>query len=584
MDQAARVREKIDLVSLISEYLTLKKAGRNFTTLCPFHNEKTPSFVISPERQIWHCFGCGRGGDAFTFLMEYEKIEFLEALKILGKKVGIEIKTGDFAKSSKRQKIYELNKTALDFYHYILTKHRAGEKALDYLLKKRKLNKGLIESFGLGFAPSNNSLSRYLLGKKKSQRQDLLEAGLSFQSRGELVDFFRGRIIFPLTDTRGNILGFSGRGLLDSDTPKYINTKETIVYHKGSTFFGINKAISEIKEKNEAIIMEGEFDVISAFREGIKNAVAIKGTALTSEQSTFLSRICQKIILCLDQDEAGIEATKRSLSILEDTDLTSYVAKIPDNKDPDDALNKNPNQFKNNLKESIGAYDFLIEDSFLRFDPKTFDGKKKISDGVLPSIGRISNEVVKEHYLKKISTKLDTSIESLKRQIGKVERKEDKKPSSPAPAKKDRREVLEEYLLSLIVQSENPKELFELSYGILSDYKYKQEILNKISEKLSIYFKNNEDFESKNFVKNLPSELTESFDKIFLYPLPKFDEKEKFRKETESVSKELMRLFLKEKIKELSDKLRNAKEEKDPKKEETLRSEISKTTSLLSVV
>jgi len=201
-----------------------------------------------------------------------------------------------------------------------------------------------------------------------------------------------------------------------------------------------------------------------------------------------------------------------------------------------------------------------------------------------PPIGRISNEVVKEHYLKKISTKLDTSIESLKRQIGKVERKEDKKPSSPAPAKKDRREVLEEYLLSLIVQSENPKELFELSYGILSDYKYKQEILNKISEKLSIYFKNNEDFESKNFVKNLPSELTESFDKIFLYPLPKFDEKEKFRKETESVSKELMRLFLKEKIKELSDKLRNAKEEKDPKKEETLRSEISKTTSLLSVV
>jgi len=148
---------------------------------------------------------------------------------------------------------------------------------------------------------------------------------------------------------------------------------------------------AEIKEKEEAIIMEGEFDVISAFREGIKNAVAIKGTALTSEQSTFLSRICQKIILCLDQDEAGIEATKRSLSILEDTDLTSYVAKIPDNKDPDDALNKNPSQFKNNLKESIGAYDFLIEDSFLRFDPKTFDGKKKISDGVLPSIGRISN-------------------------------------------------------------------------------------------------------------------------------------------------------------------------------------------------
>ena len=156
MDQAARVREKIDLVSLISEFLTLKKAGRNFTTVCPFHNEKTPSFVVSPERQIWHCFGCGKGGDCFTFLMEYEKIEFIEALKILGKRTGIEIKTGDFAQSSKKQKIYDLNKTASDFYHYILTKHKAGQNALDYLLKKRKLNIGLIESFGLGFAPSNN--------------------------------------------------------------------------------------------------------------------------------------------------------------------------------------------------------------------------------------------------------------------------------------------------------------------------------------------------------------------------------------------------------------------------------------------
>ena len=427
MDQAARVREKIDLVSLISEFLTLKKAGRNFTTVCPFHNEKTPSFVVSPERQIWHCFGCGKGGDCFTFLMEYEKIEFIEALKILGKRTGIEIKTGDFAQSSKKQKIYDLNKTASDFYHYILTKHKAGQNALDYLINKRKINKGLIESFGLGFAPSNNSLSRYLVTKKKMQRSDLLEAGLSFQSRGEVVDFFRGRIIFPLTDARGNILGFSGRGLLDSDTPKYINTKETVVYHKGSTFFGINKAISEIKEKGEAVVMEGEFDVISSFREGIKNAIAIKGTALTSEQSLYLSRIAQKLTLCLDQDEAGVEATKRSLSILEDTDLSVYVAKLAGNKDPDEALNTNPSVFKKELKESQGAYDFLIEDALSRFDSKTFEGKKKISDSLLPSVGRISNEVVKEHYLKKISLALDTSIESLKKQIGKKESREEKK-------------------------------------------------------------------------------------------------------------------------------------------------------------
>ena len=584
MDQAARVREKIDLVSLISEYLTLKKAGRNFSALCPFHNEKTPSFIISPERQIWHCFGCGKGGDAFSFLMEYEKIEFIEALKVLGKRVGIEIKTGDFAQSSKRQKIYDLNKSAYDFYHYILIQHNAGKKALDYLLRERKLNKGLIESFGLGFAPSNNSLSKYLMNRKKSQKQDLLEAGLSFQSRGEVVDFFRGRIIFPLTDQRGNVLGFSGRGLLDSDTPKYINTKETMVYHKGSTFFGINKALPEIKEKKEAIVMEGEFDVISAFREGIKNSIAIKGTALTSEQSVYLSRISEKIILCLDQDEAGVEATKRSLAVLENTDLSVYVAKLEGNKDPDEALNKSPSVFKKQIKESIGAYDFLIENAISKFDSKTFEGKKKISDSLLPSIGRISNEIVKEHYLKKISISLDTSIESLKKQIGKKEEKEEKTTSVPKASKRDRKEILEEYLLSIIVQSESPRQLFELSEQILSDYKFRQEIFIKIIDKLRVYFKNNEDFKSKNFVKNLPNELTDGFDKIFLMPTPKFETAEKLKKEVEEVSKDLRRIFLKEKIKTLSEKLRNAKEKKDTKKEDLIKSEISKTTSILSTV
>lgn len=581
MDQAAAVREKIDLVSLISEFLTLKKAGRNFTTVCPFHNENTPSFVVSPERQIWHCFGCGKGGDCFTFLMEYEKIEFLEALMILGKKVGIEIKTGDFAKSSKRQKIYDLNKKAADFYHYILTEHKAGEKALEYLLEKRKLNKGLIDSFGLGFAPSNNGLSKYLMNKKKLQRQDLLEAGLSFQSRGGVVDFFRGRIIFPLTDQRGNILGFSGRGVLDSDMPKYLNTKETIVYHKGSTFFGINKAISDIKTSGEVILMEGEFDVISSFREGIKNVVAIKGTALTSEQAKFLSRISQKIILCLDQDEAGVEATKRSLLVLEETDLSAYVAKISEFKDPDDALNTNPASFKKQLKQSIGAYDFLIEHALNKFDRETFEGKKKISESILPVIERISNEVVKEHYLKKVSSELDTSIESLKKQIGKTEKKIDKKLTQPIPVKKDRKEILEEYLLSLIIQSDKPKALFELSFGILTDYKYQKEIFNKILEKLSIYFKTNENFESKNFVKNLPVELTEGFDRIFLMPTPKIEEAEKLKAEVENVSRELKKLSLKEKIKELSEKL---KKEKSEDKEALIRTEISKATSQLSIV
>src|SRR5581483_10477767 len=248
MDQAARIREKIDLVTLISEYIPLKKMGRNFKTNCPFHNEKSPSFVVSPERQIWHCFGCGKGGDCFTFLMEYENLEFIEALKTLGKRAGIEV---------------ELSAT----------------------------EKG-IETFQLGFAPStSNSLSNYLMQKKGHKSQDLVDAGLSSLRNGRVMDFFFNRIMFPLFDHRDNIIGFSGRTLDESSTSsKYVNTRETLVYHKGDVFFGLNSAKDEIKKEQTAIIMEGEFDVISAFMEGVGNAIAVKGTSLTENQVQLISR------------------------------------------------------------------------------------------------------------------------------------------------------------------------------------------------------------------------------------------------------------------------------------------------------
>ena len=216
MDEVARIREKIDIVSLISEYIPLKKAGRNFKTTCPFHNEKTPSFVVSPERQIWHCFGCGKGGDCYTFLMDYENLEFLEALRILAKKAGIELSETDFVKkdTSKKEKIYSINKIASEFYHYVLTKHNAGKKALEYLTKVRGTDPRLIETFTIGFSPNKGDvLSKYLIEKKKYNTQDLIDAGLSFTRPGRIVDFFRGRLMFPLYDHRDNIVAFSGRVL-----------------------------------------------------------------------------------------------------------------------------------------------------------------------------------------------------------------------------------------------------------------------------------------------------------------------------------------------------------------------------------
>ena len=579
MDEVERVREKIDIASLISEYVPLKKAGRNFKAVCPFHNEKTPSFVVSPERQIWHCFGCGKGGDCYSFLMDYENLEFLEALRILAKKAGIELLETDFVKqdTSKKEKIYSINKIASDFYHYILTKHNAGKKALEYLTKVRKIDPRLVETFLIGFSPNQgNILSKYLLEKKKYKIQDLTEAGLSFTRPGRVVDFFRGRLMFPLFDHRDNIVAFSGRVLRnDATQSKYVNTRDTLVYHKGSMFFGLNLAKEEIKQKERAIIVEGEFDVISCYSQGIKNVVAIKGTALTENQVALISRFSQKVTLCLDRDEAGFEAIKRSLEGLEKKSLTTTVVDLGVYNDPDEAISKDPVFFKNAVSHDIGVYDFLIFNFLKKYNKETAEGKKKITQNLLPFISQIDNEIIKEHYLKALAKELDASLETLKKEMDKVGKKEPDNLSF-AKAQKDKRgrkEILEEYLLSLILQSENVDGHFKLSSGILEDYEYELPSYKKIFESLKSYFKNNQNFSIKLFAKSLQKETIALFDACYILPLPKFEEEDKYTKELEKVARELRMLYLRNKIKIIAQTIN--KKEKDRQETQVLQRQLS---------
>lgn len=592
MDEVARIREKIDIASLISEYIPLKKAGRNFKAVCPFHNEKTPSFVVSPERQIWHCFGCGKGGDCYTFLMDYENLEFLEVLRILAKKAGIELLEKDFAKqdTSKKEKIYSINKIASDFYHYILTKHNAGKKALEYLAKFRKIDPRLVETFLIGFSPNQGDiLSKYLLEKKKYKTQDLIEAGLSFTRPGRTVDFFRGRLMFPLFDHRDNIVAFSGRVLQDNvpeSTPiqsgsKYVNTRDTLVYHKGSMFFGLNLAKEEIKQKERAIIVEGEFDVISCYSQGIKNVVALKGTALTESQVSLISRFSQKITLCLDQDEAGFEAIKRSLEALERKSLTTTVVDLGEYKDPDEAIKKDPVFFKKTLAHDIGVYDFLIASFLKKYNKDTAEGKKKITQNILPFIFQIDNEIIKEHYLKALAKELDASFQTIEKEMEKIGRKEADNLSTVI-AKKDKRErkeILEEYLLSLIAQSESAKTHFKLSNEILEDYEFEIPSYRKIFENLKLYFKNNQNFSIKSFVKSLPKETIPLFDTCYILPLPKFEERDKYTQEVEKVAKDLKALDLKNKIKIIAQTIN--KKEKDRQETQGLQKELSSLLKIL---
>src|SRR5579862_4305016 len=529
MDQVAQIREKIDIVAFIAEFLPLKKAGRNFKANCPFHNEKSPSFVVSPERQIWHCFGCGKGGDVYTFLMEYERLEFPEALRTLAKRVGIELKNQEknSGLATQKERLYQINSLTKEYYHYVLTQHPAGRHALEYLIN-RGVSKKIIETFRLGFAPTRNALIKYLLSKKTFVREDLVAAGVVFQKGFDIVDFFRGRLMFPLIDQRDNVVGFAGRILDNSTTTsKYINTRETLIYHKGEQFYGLNITKDAIRRENQAIIVEGEFDVISSFENGIANVIAIKGTALTEAQVNLLGRFAQKITFCFDGDKAGQEAIKRSLAVVEKKGLTPTVIEIPGGKDPDEALQKEPGLFKKAVREDIGIYDYLFEKIQASVDLETVDGKKKFADQLLPVIAPIKNEIIKEHYIKKISSELDTSYESIVRELEKLQQPRPASAQQPvAKQKRSKEELLEEYLLALVLQSDAPKKALADAMEVLSEVMPKERAYHKIMDHLLTHFQRQDSFDSADFGDGLPQELVSIYDTSFLVNLPHFtDEK-----------------------------------------------------------
>src|SRR3989338_8612039 len=277
--QIEDIKSRVDVADLLGSYLKLQKSGVNFKARCPFHNERSASFFISPARQIWHCFGCQKGGDVFKFIMEKEGVEFKEALEILAKKAGIVIKSSKPKERDSKERLFELNQKAQQFFHYILTEHELGKKALEYL-HKRGLTDETIKQFGIGYAPLSWESLTSFLKKRGFSIDELIAVGLVVPSKKGGYDRFRGRIMFPLMDVRDRILGFSGR-VLGKGEPKYINSPQTVIFDKSKFLFGIHLSKNAIREKKEAILCEGEMDMIMSFQTGVKNIVATKGTALT---------------------------------------------------------------------------------------------------------------------------------------------------------------------------------------------------------------------------------------------------------------------------------------------------------------
>ena len=586
MDQVSQIREKTDIVSLLSEYIPLKKTGQNFKALCPFHGEKSPSFVVSPVRQIWHCFGCNRGGDAYSFLMEYENMEFPEALRVLAKKAGVEIIQNEWQTQSsfKKERIYEINRLSAAFYHYILTQHNAGKKALSYLTKTRNIDSRIIDTFMVGFSPASGiALNRYLIGRKQFKKEDIIESGLGFLRNGQIIDFFRERIMFPLFDHRDNITGFSGRvfgGNENAVRSKYINTKETIVYHKGKAFFGLNIAKEKIKKEKRVIIVEGEFDVLSLFREGIGNVVAVKGTALTEDHVRLISRFAEKISICFDQDKAGQDAMLRSIPTLEKSGLVTSVIELS-GKDPDEMSKKDSSLLKDAIKHDKGLYDFLIEKSVNTFDKKTYEGKKQIIDAVLPFLISIENEIIKDHYLKRLSEELAVSYESVLKEADRKQKKEeDLALGFKQSRKRAREEILEEYLLSVILQSMDPKHILETTEKNLFDFRFRTPALQGIREALVSYFRKENVFDIKKITSFLPGEYLHSFDNCLLLPNADYL-KNKYLAEAVKVAEELKAIYAKQEIRDLGEKIKEKEKKGTDEEINSLREKLSKMISLL---
>jgi len=521
------IRNAADIVDVISGHVNLRKRGKNFVGLCPFHQEKSPSFVVSPERGIWHCFGaCGEGGDVIKFLMKWENITFIEALKELSKKTGVKLTLNKISFEDKiwqkKEKYIGMNQLAGEFFHYILNKTAFGKKAGQYL-KQRLLNQSIIDKFELGYSPSSWDSLKLFLKKKKYEEEEMFENGLIVRSeRGSFYDRFRGRLMFPLKDSRNNILGFSGRILEGSEKEaKYVNTPETPIYHKRECLFGINLAIEEIKKQKNVFIVEGELDMITPFQHGFSNFVAIKGTALTSEQLKLLKRYTDKITLMMDADTAGIESIKRGIDEAEKFDFEIRVVTIDFAKDPDEALKKDPDKFKKLITKSVPIYDFLIEAAQKKYPEESAFAKKKIGEEVIPMIEKISNPIVRTFYVKKLAGILEVSENTIENLISQLKIKKRQvslnKIKYTKPVEDSRELTIDKYVLSVVFQSEKPNITYHSVFEILKPEYFLHPSYEKICRLFFEEMDKNGKVDINHFGKKLPDELRPIFDEIFLF-------------------------------------------------------------------
>ncbi len=408
------ILDKISIVEIVSEYLSLKQKGDSHWGLCPFHNEKTPSFSVTEDKNMFYCFGCHKGGNIFDFLIEVENISFFEAFKQLAEKAGVEVETQKESPEDKHKTalLGLYNKIAGSF-NYILLKKDSGENARKYLVD-RGISEETITDFKLGYAPSEKFWMYDFLKKKGYSEKFLAKSGI-FAKKNNKISLFSNRIMFPIINIQQNIIAFSGRKLKESDWGgKYINSPETDIYKKGETIFGIHTAVKEIRKKKEFLLVEGNFDVLAFYQSGIRNVVAPLGTAFTENQARYLKRYASKCMIVFDPDTAGIEATLKSAVILEKYGISNYVVNLPEGKDPSEILEKEGPEALNKLtKYPINTLEYLVKKAVDRFGIKNSEGKESVFQFVTPYLDSLSTELRKEDSFKYLANILEIDVNTV---------------------------------------------------------------------------------------------------------------------------------------------------------------------------
>ena len=493
------IRQNNDIVDVISQYVHLKRSGRNFFGLCPFHNEKSPSFSVSPDKQIFHCFGCGVGGNVYTFLMKIEGINFIEAIQMLAERANINLPTlennADTAKEELKAKVYKVNAFTADFYHKNL--YLPTAKIAQEYVKKRKLSNETLKSFQIGFSGKFDELYQELK-KQGFQEREILESGLvNKNEKGQYIDRYRNRLMFPICDVRGKVIAFGGR-VLDDSKHKYINSPQNVVYSKEKNLFGLN--VAKKGDLSKILIVEGYMDVISLHQRGITNVVAPLGTALTQQQGWLLRKNAQQIILSFDSDEAGLTAKMRALEILQNMGCDIRILQMEGAKDPDEFIIKYGNaRFLNLVDKALSVIEFKVRLLKRNLNLENVNDKIKFLNEIAKLISKIDNTIEREVYIEKIAKEYEISKEAIYAEVNKLtysDKKDEKVLEKTKPVllhkKTEEQQVSETIkkrentiLSILLTGNENLYQIIKQNISA-EDFKYElnKEIAKKLYEEL----------------------------------------------------------------------------------------------------